>query len=117
LEIVSARGRAARVFDFAYLWEVYKPAHQRRWGYYNLPVLYGDRLVARIDPKLDRATGTLYIHGFWPDDPAIAGDAAFVAAFGRGLARFAGLCAAQRVNLDAVAPASFRAGLTEQAEI
>lgn len=117
LEIVSARGRAARLFDFEYLWEVYKPAHQRRWGYYNLPVLYGDRLVARIDPRLDRATGTLHINGFWPDDAALAEDAGFVAAFSRGLARFAGLCGAQRVNLDVVAPGAFRAAMAERVNL
>ena len=54
LDIVSARGRAKKLFGFEYLWEVYKPAHQRRWGYYTLPILYGDDLVARLDPKLDR---------------------------------------------------------------
>ena len=41
LEMVSARGRAKQVFDFEYFWEVYKPVHQRRWGYYTLPILYG----------------------------------------------------------------------------
>ncbi|MDP2778250.1 MAG: crosslink repair DNA glycosylase YcaQ family protein, partial [Anaerolineales bacterium] len=58
LETISARGRAKKVFDFEYLWEVYKPVHQRRWGYYTLPILYGDDLVARLDPKLDRKTNT-----------------------------------------------------------
>jgi uncharacterized protein YcaQ len=59
LEIVSARGRAKQVFGFEYIWEVYKPVEQRRWGYYVLPILYGDDLVARLDPKLDRKTMTL----------------------------------------------------------
>jgi len=45
LEIVSARGRAKQVFGFDYVWEVYKPVEQRRWGYYVLPILYGDDLV------------------------------------------------------------------------
>ena len=70
LEMVSARGRAKQVFDFEYLWEVYKPVHQRRWGYYTLPILYGDDLVARLDPKLDRKTNTLHILGFWLEDDA-----------------------------------------------
>jgi len=64
LEIVSARGRAKQVFDFEYIWEVYKPVAERRWGYYVLPILYGDDLVARLDPKLDRTTMTLQIKGF-----------------------------------------------------
>jgi hypothetical protein len=59
LEIVSARGRAKNLFDnYEYIWEVYKPEHQRRWGYYTLPILYGDQLVARIDPRHDKASNT-----------------------------------------------------------
>ncbi|HEV2581539.1 MAG TPA: crosslink repair DNA glycosylase YcaQ family protein, partial [Ktedonobacteraceae bacterium] len=65
LEIVNARGRGQLLFDFDYLWEVYKPAEKRRWGYYTLPILYQDRLVARLDPRFERASGTLLILGFW----------------------------------------------------
>ncbi len=103
LEIVSARGRAAWLFDFDYVWEIYKPAHTRRWGYYTLPILWGDRLVARIDPKLDRATHTLLIKGFWyedgfPADPAER--AAFASAFAHGLHSFAAFHAAQQIAAD-----------------
>ena len=63
LDPVSARGRAKPIFGFDYVWEVYKPAHLRRWGYYTLPILWGDQLVARFDSKLDRATDTLVING------------------------------------------------------
>jgi uncharacterized protein YcaQ len=65
LDDVMHRQRAKQIFDFEYIWEVYKPAPQRRWGYYTLPVLWRDRLVARVDPKLDRRTQTLAINGFW----------------------------------------------------
>lgn len=71
LDIVSARGRAQKLFDFDYKWEVYVPAHKRRWGYYVLPILYSDDLVARLDPKLDRTTMTLEIKGFWHEDDAL----------------------------------------------
>ena len=50
------------VFDFDYVWEVYKPAAKRRYGFYVLPVLYGDRLVARFDPAFDRKTRVLTIN-------------------------------------------------------
>jgi len=53
------------VFDFDYTWEVYKPEHQRKYGYYVLPALYGDRFVARFDPKFDRTTGELTIANWW----------------------------------------------------
>jgi uncharacterized protein YcaQ len=103
LEMVSARGRAKQVFDFDYIWEVYKPVHLRRWGYYTLPILYGDDLVARLDPKLDRKTNTLHILGFWLEDDAPK-DEAFANALGRGLARFAKLLGAGRVKTDTIRP-------------
>ncbi len=88
LEIVSARGRAKKLFDdYEYIWEVYKPAHQRRWGYYTLPILYGDRLVARIDPRHDKASNTLVINGLWLDDRSLAKDAKFMQALLRGVSR------------------------------
>ncbi|MDF2841245.1 MAG: Winged helix DNA-binding domain protein, partial [Clostridia bacterium] len=53
------------LFDFEYRWEVYKPAAQRQYGYYVLPVLYGSRFVARFEPILDKQTGTLIIKNWW----------------------------------------------------
>ncbi|HZY42580.1 MAG TPA: crosslink repair DNA glycosylase YcaQ family protein [Anaerolineae bacterium] len=102
LDIVSARGRAKVWFDFEYIWEVYKPAHQRRWGYYTLPILYGDRLVARFDPKLDRATSTLIVNGLWLEDAALAENAEFTGAFARGLDRFRRFLKADHIDLSAV---------------
>lgn len=108
LEIVSARGRAKQVFGFEYIWEVYKPVEQRRWGYYVLPILYGDDLVARLDPKLDRKTMTLKINGFWLEDDAPVDDPAFADALGRGLARFASFVEAKQVDIDSIAPKKLR---------
>ena len=56
------------LFDFDYVWEVYVPAARRRWGYYVLPLLFGDRLVGRIEPRFDRTSGTLRIIGLWWED-------------------------------------------------
>jgi uncharacterized protein YcaQ len=56
---------ARDVFGFDYVWEVYVPEHKRRWGYYVLPILFGDRLVGRIEPRLERKSGTLRILGIW----------------------------------------------------
>lgn len=113
LDIVSTRGRAAWLFDFEYIWEVYKPAEKRRWGYYTLPILYGDRLVARLDPKLDRATSTLVINGFWLEEDAPVETPAFAAALARGLLRFAEFLQAQHVNLTRLEPAALRANVQE----
>ncbi len=87
LEIVSARGRAKTLFEFDYVWEVYKPAHLRRWGCYTLPILYGDELVARIDLALNKKSSALVVNGFWLEN--IRSQPEFVAALGRCLARFA----------------------------
>jgi uncharacterized protein YcaQ len=108
LDIVSTRGRSSWLFDFEYIWEVYKPAAKRRWGYYTLPILYGDRLVARLDPKLDRATNTLVLNGFWLEEYAPTADPAFASALTRGLIRFAGFLKAQRLNIAAIEPATLR---------
>jgi uncharacterized protein len=110
LEIVSARRRAEKVFDFEYLWEVYKPVHQRRWGYYTLPILYGDDLVARLDPKLDRKTNTLHVLGFWLEDDAPK-DEPFANALSNGLRRFADMIGAEKFNLSGIKPLKLRSYL------
>jgi hypothetical protein len=56
------------VFGFDYIWEVYVQAPKRRWGYYVLPILFGDRLVGRIEPRFERATRTMRIAGIWFED-------------------------------------------------
>lgn len=113
LDIVSARGRAKRLFDFDYKWEVYTPAHQRRWGYYVLPILYGDDLVARLDPKLDRTTMTLEIKGFWHEADAPVKDEQFAGALAKGLTRFAKFVGAKRVMTKSIRPARLRQELVK----
>jgi uncharacterized protein YcaQ len=54
-----------QLFDFSYIWEVYKPVAERRYGYYVLPILYGDRFVARFDPGHDKKNGALIIKNWW----------------------------------------------------
>ncbi len=109
LDIVSARGRAKKLFDFDYKWEVYVPANKRRWGYYVLPILYGDDLVARLDPKLDRTTMTLQIKGFWHEDDAPVRDSAFASALARGLIRFADFLEARKIEIGTIHPPRLQA--------
>jgi uncharacterized protein YcaQ len=113
LEIVSARGRSKKIFNFEYLWEVYKPAHLRRWGYYTLPILYGDDLVARLDPKLDRSTNTLHVLGFWLEDDAPK-DETFASALAKGLRRFADMIDAKRFDLSGIKQAKLRSYLKKE---
>jgi len=102
LDNVSARGRAKMLFGFDYVWEVYKPAHQRKYGYYTLPVLWGDKLVARFDSKLDRTTNTFIILGLWLEDKALGKDEAFAEALARGFARFVTFLGAGKVEVKAI---------------
>ena len=98
LDNVSARGRAKALFGFDYVWEVYKPEHQRKFGYYALPILWGDRLVGRFDSKLDRATNTFVVLGFWLEDNALYSSEPFVEALERGFARFVTFLGASRLD-------------------
>jgi uncharacterized protein len=53
------------LFDFDWVWEVFTPEHKRRWGYYVLPILFRDRLVGRIEPRIDRVGGQVQVLGLW----------------------------------------------------
>jgi uncharacterized protein YcaQ len=59
------RGLLRELYGFDYVWEVYVPERKRRWGYYVLPMLYRDRLVGRIEPRIDRAGGAVQVLGLW----------------------------------------------------
>jgi uncharacterized protein YcaQ len=102
LDPVSARKRAASLFDFDYIWEVYTPAPKRRFGYYALPVLWGERLVARFDGRLERSTATLAILGLWLEDEAIATDDAFIEAFACAVERMQRFLGAERLDVTGV---------------
>jgi uncharacterized protein len=102
LDHVSARGRAKELFGFDYVWEVYKPLPQRRFGYYTLPILWGDRLVARFDSKLDRTTNTFVILGLWLEDEALGTDEAFAEALACGLARFVKFLGTSKLDATAI---------------
>jgi uncharacterized protein YcaQ len=58
----------AKLFDFEHVWEGFFPAARRRWGYYVLPILFGDRFVGRIEPRIDRERARVEILGLWWED-------------------------------------------------
>jgi hypothetical protein len=91
---IHDRERTRRLWDFDYKWGVYDKVEKRKFGYYDLPILWGDRLVGRADLKLDRATGRLQVLGLWLDDDATRDDPAFHAAYDRGLERLRGIAPA-----------------------
>ena len=91
-------------FGFDYIWEVYVPAAKRRWGYYVLPILYGDRLVGRIEPRIDRKADTLRILGAWWEggfDPLEA--EGFVDAFVRAIEAHRSFGGVKRVTWPRIA--------------
>jgi uncharacterized protein YcaQ len=63
--LVWDRRMLRELWGFDYLWEVYVPEPKRRWGYYVLPILFGDRFVGRIEPRLDRKAKVLNVLGIW----------------------------------------------------
>ena len=67
--LVHDRVRALEIFGYEYQLEMYKPAGKRRWGYYALPILYGDRLVGKLDAAADRKAGVLTVNAVHPDVP------------------------------------------------
>ncbi len=99
---VVARGRAKVVFGFDYVLEVYKPGHQRRFGYYTLPILWNDQFVGRFDSRLDRTTNTFVILGLWLENKALGKNEAFAEALARGFARFVTFLGASRMDAKAI---------------
>jgi len=65
--LIHDRQRAESLFDFRYRLEMYVPKAKREYGYYVLPLLVGDRVVGRAEPRFDRKTGTLELLGAWGD--------------------------------------------------
>ena len=66
--LVWVRRLLRELWGFDYSWEIYVPEAKRRWGYYVLPILYGDRFAGRIEPRYERSTSRLRILGIWFED-------------------------------------------------
>jgi uncharacterized protein len=78
--LIHDRVRAEELFDFEYTLEMYKPAAKRRWGYFALPILHGDRLVGKLDAVADRKASVLRVQ-------AIHEDVTFSRAIAAGVSR------------------------------
>jgi uncharacterized protein len=67
--LIHERKRMVEIFEFDYQLEMYKPVAKRRWGYFALPILYGDRLVGKLDATADRKAGMLRVDAIHQDVP------------------------------------------------
>jgi len=86
--LLADRKRMSELFEFDYILEMYKPAGARMWGYYALPILYGDRLVGKLDATADRKEGELRVAAIHQDEPFTGAMAAAVDREIRDLARW-----------------------------
>ncbi|MGH3416103.1 MAG: DNA glycosylase AlkZ-like family protein [Actinocrinis sp.] len=89
--LVVDRKRTDELFEYDYQLEMYKPAGRRRWGYYALPILCGERLIGKLDARADRAAGVLRVAAVYQDEPFGRQAAAQVRAQIEELAHWLGL--------------------------
>jgi uncharacterized protein len=66
--LIWDRGLLGSLFDFDYVWELFLPPPKRRWGWYVLPISFRDRLVGRIEPRIDRVDGRVEVLDVWWED-------------------------------------------------
>jgi uncharacterized protein YcaQ len=105
------RDRMRRLFDFDYTIECYTPAAKRKYGYFTLPVLFGDALVARLDAKADRPARTLIVRHLALEDRFDLEADGFLPALAERLRAFAAFNRCEAVTVERTTPARVRAEL------
>lgn len=89
-DLVSDRARTEAIWDFHYRIEIYVPKAKRRYGYFVLPILHGERLIGRLHPAYDRKERVLRVNGVWAEPGAPAAAGASIASSIRDLAAWLG---------------------------
>ena len=114
--LVISRQRLAEFFGFNYTLESYTPAEKRRYGYYCLPILWGERFVGRLDPKADRKRSTLLVRGLFLEDDVHA-DERFVGALASELQAMARFNGCERVLVERTEPEELRDPLVRALQV
>ncbi|MCE7993600.1 MAG: winged helix-turn-helix domain-containing protein [Roseivirga sp.] len=109
--LVIQRKRLLNIFDFDYLIECYVPEKKRIYGYYVLPILWGERFAGRLDPKVDRKAGIFHIRNLWFEEGFVPDDE-FLASFINKTTEFARFCGCGQVVVDKAPSAQLKRELT-----
>ncbi|TBU85669.1 winged helix-turn-helix domain-containing protein [Phytopseudomonas dryadis] len=104
--LIWERARTERLFDFRYRLEIYTPQHKRIYGYYVLPFLYGERIVARLDVRAERAHSRLAVHALHAEPVGLEDEA--LAALGGALGDMAAWLGLAEVRLNCRSDAALR---------
>lgn len=105
--LVINRRKALELFDFDYQIECYLPEQKRRYGYFSLPMLYGDELIGRMDAKAERGSGTLVVKALYLEN-RIEVSESLVDALQAGIARFRDDNGCDRLRIESTTPKSLR---------
>lgn len=97
--LIWDRRTLEELFDFQYRWEVYTPKKKRQYGYYVLPVLYGDRFVARVEPARQKKSKLLTIKGWWWEAD-VTPDNTMLAALEKCIERFCAFLSIKNIQMD-----------------
>jgi len=112
--LIIQRPRTKWLFDFDYTIECYLPEAKRKYGYFVLPILFGDRLVGRLDPKADRKAERLIVRKLWLE-PWFEATDGFLARLGDALARFAAFNGCTSIAVERMSPPKGRGVISRRA--
>jgi hypothetical protein len=108
--LIADRARTELLFGYDFRIEIYVPKEQRKYGYYVLSILHGDRLIGRIDPTMDRKAGRLNINAVYAE-PDAPGDAATAQSIATAIQELASFLGAESIAYTERVPAAWRGSL------